>query len=61
MMDDVLRLRQTHSRQDLTDYQLPDTIPRNIALTERPPKQQVLDAHISRFRTRTQTDNEHAK
>ena len=61
MMEDVLILRQIDSRQDITDYQLPDTIPNNIALTERPPKQQAVDAHISRFKPRTQNDDKHAQ
>ena len=56
LMDDVITLQQTPSRLDIHTFALPDTIPKNIAQSERPPKQQVIDAHITRFSKHAPTD-----
>lgn len=49
LLDDVITLRQTPTRLDIHDFEQPDNIPKNIAKSERPPKQEVIDAHITRF------------
>ena len=56
LLDDVINLRQTPSRLDIHDFELPDSIPKNIAQSERPPKQQVIDAHITRFSKPSHTE-----
>ena len=38
-------------KEELFDYDKPDFIPQNIASIERPPKQEVITQHISRFPT----------
>ena len=47
--NDVIQLRHTPSKLDIHNFELPDSIPKNIAQSEQPPKQQVIDAHITRF------------
>ena len=49
LLDDVIILRHTPSKLDIHHFELPDTIPRNIAQTQRPPKQEAIDAHVTRF------------
>ena len=49
LLDDVIHLRHIPSKLDIHNFELPDSIPKNIAQSERPPKQQVIDAHITRF------------
>ena len=49
LLDDVIQLRHIPSKQDIHNFELPDSIPKNIAQSEEPPKQQVIDAHITRF------------
>ena len=49
LLDDVITLRQTPTRLDIHNFEQPDNIPKNIAKSERPPKQEVIDAHITRF------------
>ena len=44
LLDDVITLRLIPSR-----LEQPDNIPKNIALSQRPPKQEVIDAYITRF------------
>lgn len=56
LLDDVIELRRTPSRLDIHNFTLPDTIPKNIAQSERPPKQQVIDAHITRFSKHAPTE-----
>ena len=46
LLDNVIKLPQTPHRLGIHDFELPDSIPKNIAQVERPPKQQVIDAHI---------------
>ena len=53
LLDDVIKLRQTPHRLDIHDFELPDSIPKNIAQLERPPKQQVIDTHITRLAKHT--------
>ena len=57
MMDDVIRLRLKDDRQDLQEYTLPDSIPRNIASIPKPSKEEVVQAHITRFCTGMTTTN----
>ena len=49
LLDDVITLRHTPSKLEIHHFELPDTIPRNIAQTQRPPKQEAIDAHVTRF------------
>ena len=49
LLDDVLEVRQHPDRLDIHNFEVPDNIPKNIALIEKPPKQQAVDAHITRF------------
>jgi len=49
LLDDVIEFRQHPDRLDAQTFEVPDNIPKNIAHTEKPPKQQVVDAHITRF------------
>ena len=46
LLDDVITLRQLPHRLDIEQ---PDSIPKKIPQSERPPKQEVIDAHITRF------------
>jgi len=46
LLDDVIEVRQNPDRHT---FEVPNNIPRNIALIEKPPKQQAVDAHITRF------------
>ena len=57
IMEDVVQLRLDEHRQQLFDYDKPDFIPQNIARLERPPKQEVITQHISRFPTRLHSNN----
>ena len=52
MLDDVIKLRLS-DRQDIQEYTLPDSIPKNIAPVQRPSKDDVVQAHITRFQTHT--------
>ena len=56
MMEDV-QLRLDEHRQELFDYDKPDCIPHNIASIERPPKQDIIVQHISRFPTQSHSNN----
>ena len=56
LLDDVITLRHTPSKLDIHNFELPDSIPRNIAQSERPPKQQAIDAHITRFSKHAQNE-----
>ena len=49
LLDDVITLQQTPTRLDIHNFEQPDNIPKNIAKSKRPPKQKVIDAHITRF------------
>ena len=53
LLDDIIKLWQTLHGLGMHDFELPDSIPKNIVQLERPPKQQVLDAHITRFTKQT--------
>ena len=52
MLQDILYLR-IHRQQDMHNYEKPDTIPKNIAAIERPPKDEVIAIHLYRFPTQT--------
>ena len=52
MLDDVIKLRLS-DRQDIQEYTLPDSIPKNIAPVQRPSKEEAIQAHITRFQTHT--------
>jgi len=49
LLDDVLEVRQHPDRLGTHNFEVPDNIPKNIALIQKPPKQQAVDAHITRF------------
>ena len=54
MMEDVIQLRQhDDDRQDIQEYSIPDSIPKNIATVPKPDKEDVVHAHITRFHPRT--------
>ena len=53
MMDDVIQLRISDNRHDMQEYNLPDSIPKNIASVQKPSKEDVIQAHITRFQTHT--------
>ena len=55
LLDNVITLRQTPIRLDIHNFEQPDNIPKNIAKSERPPKQEVIDAHITRFNRHSQS------
>ena len=55
LLDDVITLRQTPTRLDIHNFEQPDSIPKNIEKSERPPKQEVTDAHITRFNRHSQS------
>ena len=50
MMDDVIQLRISDNRHDMQEYNLPDSIPKNIASVQKPSKEDVIQAHITRFK-----------
>ena len=56
-MDDIIQLRLNDDRQDLQEYTLPDSIPKNIASVPKPSKEEVVQAHITRFHTSMTTTN----
>ena len=48
MMDDGIQLRQhDDDRQDIQEYSMPDSIPKNIVLVPKPSKENVVHAHIN--------------
>ena len=49
LLDDVIQLRHTLDTLGMHTFEKPDDIPKNIALSQRPPKQEVIDAHVTRF------------
>ena len=51
MMGDVIQLRLQDNRQDIQEYNVPDSIPKNIASTPKPAKEDTIQAHITRFHT----------
>ena len=53
--DDVITLQQIPSRLHIQNFEQPDSIPKNIAKSERPPKQEVIDAHITQFYRHSQS------
>ena len=55
IMEDVAQLRLNECRQELLDYDKPDSISQNIASIERPSKEQVVAQHISRFPAQAHT------
>ena len=57
IMEDVAQLRLDEHQQELFDYDKPDFMPQNIASIERPPKQEVITQHTSRFSTRLHSNN----
>ena len=57
MMQDIAQLQLNERRQELLDYDKPDSIPQNIANIERPSKEQVVAQHISRFPAQAHSHN----
>jgi len=49
MMNDILELRTHGKQQDTLDFDMALTFPQNIATIERPPKDEVIAKHTSRF------------
>ena len=49
MMNDIIELRTHGKQQDTQDYNKTLTSPQNIATTERPPKDEIIAKHTSRF------------
>ena len=52
MLDDIVQLRLHGDKLDTMTFDKPSTLPHNIATVDKPPKEQVIAAHISRFRTK---------
>ena len=50
MMDDVIQLRISDNRHDMQEYNLPDSISKNIVSIQKPSKEDVIQAHITRFK-----------
>ena len=46
LLNDVITLWQISNRMDIHNSEQPDSIPKTLQKTERPPKQEVIDAHI---------------
>ena len=54
MMEDVIQFRLDDKTHDMIDYNTPSTIPCNIATIERPPKEDIVSRHKSRFPSHSQ-------
>ena len=50
----MIGARKNPDRLDTHTFEVPNNIPRNIAIIEKPPKQQAVDAHITRFTKHSQ-------
>ena len=48
----VIQLKISDNRQDIQEYNLLDSIPKDIASIQKPSKD-VIQAHITRFQTHT--------
>ena len=57
MMNDVIQLRLRDDRQDIQEYSVPDSIPKNIATVPKPAKEDTIQAHITRFHTSTSNND----
>ena len=57
MMEDIVQLRLDEYGQELFDFDKPDFIPHNIASIKWPPKQDVISQHISKFPSRSHSNN----
>ena len=55
LLDDVITLQQTPSRLDIHNFEQPDSILKNIVKSERPLKQEAIDAHIAQFNRHSQS------
>ena len=53
MLDDIVELRLHGDKLDTMTFDKPSTLPHNIATVDKPPKEQVIAAHTSRFPTKT--------
>ena len=51
MLDDIIQLRLHGNKPDTVTFAKPSTLPHNIATIDKPPKEQVIAAHTSRFPT----------
>jgi len=49
MMNDILELRTHGKQQDALDFDRALTLPQSIATIERPPKDEIIAKHTSRF------------
>ena len=59
MLDNIVQLRILGDRLDTVTYDKPHTLPHNIATADKPPKEEIIATHQSRFphRSSTQYDN----
>ena len=56
MLDDIVQLRLHGDKLDTVKFDKPSTLPHNIATVDKPPKEEVIAAHITRFPTKTQNN-----
>ena len=54
IMEDVIQFRLDDKTHDMIDYDTPSTIPCNIATIDRPPKEDIILRHKSRFPSHSQ-------
>ena len=54
MLDDIVLLRLCGDKLDIVKVNKPRALPHNIATVDKPPKEQIIAAHTSRFPTKTQ-------
>ena len=59
MLEDIIQLRLHGHKLDTKQFDKPSALPHNIATVDKPPKEQVIDSHISHFPKHTQQNNEH--
>ena len=53
MLDDIVQLRLHGDKLDTMVFDKPSILPHNNATVDKPPKEQVIAAHTSRFPTKT--------
>ena len=52
MLDDILQLQLHGNQLDIMTFDKPSTLPYNIAIVDKPPKEQVVATHTSCFPTK---------
>ena len=52
MLDDTVQLQLHGDKLDTMTFDKPSTLPHNIAIVDKPPKEYVIATHTSRFPTK---------